>query len=189
MARRTFEPLTGGGLEGRTRAMLKVEDGCVNFCTYCVIQMCIRDRYIDLTLDGVQQNISFDFSGVRTESTHISVETWAEAVAALNGAEYTNVTYAGAEDATLTSALTLRPEKHLSIREASLTIGSGGVLTLQGNADEAANVYLQKGNLTVADGGKLTTNSQSETQNRYYNASVSAEEGVAVADGLSLIHI
>ena len=37
MARRTFEPLTGGGLEGRTRAMLKVEDGCVNFCTYCVI--------------------------------------------------------------------------------------------------------------------------------------------------------
>ena len=37
MARRTFEPLTGGGLEGRTRAMLKVEDGCVNFCTYCII--------------------------------------------------------------------------------------------------------------------------------------------------------
>ena len=25
------------GLEGRTRAMLKVEDGCVNFCTYCII--------------------------------------------------------------------------------------------------------------------------------------------------------
>ena len=26
-----------GGLEERTRAMLKVEDGCVNFCTYCII--------------------------------------------------------------------------------------------------------------------------------------------------------
>ena len=25
------------GMEGRTRAMLKVEDGCVNFCTYCII--------------------------------------------------------------------------------------------------------------------------------------------------------
>ena len=37
MARRTFEPLTGGGLEGRTRAMLKVEDGCTNFCAYCII--------------------------------------------------------------------------------------------------------------------------------------------------------
>ena len=37
MMRRVFEPLPAGGLEGRTRAMLKVEDGCVNFCTYCII--------------------------------------------------------------------------------------------------------------------------------------------------------
>ena len=37
MARRVFEELPAGGLEGRTRAMLKVEDGCVNFCTYCII--------------------------------------------------------------------------------------------------------------------------------------------------------
>ena len=35
--RRVFEVLPAGGLEGRTRAMLKVEDGCVNFCTYCII--------------------------------------------------------------------------------------------------------------------------------------------------------
>lgn len=37
MTHRAFEPLPAGGLEGRTRAMLKVEDGCVNFCSYCVI--------------------------------------------------------------------------------------------------------------------------------------------------------
>ncbi len=37
LKRRTFERLPAGGLEGRTRAMLKVEDGCVNFCTYCII--------------------------------------------------------------------------------------------------------------------------------------------------------
>ena len=37
MKRRVFEALPAGGLEGRTRAMLKVEDGCVNFCTYCII--------------------------------------------------------------------------------------------------------------------------------------------------------
>ncbi|MCI9170776.1 MAG: tRNA (N(6)-L-threonylcarbamoyladenosine(37)-C(2))-methylthiotransferase MtaB [Lawsonibacter sp.] len=37
MKRRAFEPLPAGGLEGRTRAMLKVEDGCVNFCSYCII--------------------------------------------------------------------------------------------------------------------------------------------------------
>ena len=35
--RRVFEVLPAGGLEGRTRAMLKVEDGCVNFCSYCII--------------------------------------------------------------------------------------------------------------------------------------------------------
>ncbi len=37
MSTRTFEELPAGGLEGRTRAMLKVEDGCVNFCSYCII--------------------------------------------------------------------------------------------------------------------------------------------------------
>ncbi len=37
LRRRSFEILPAGGLEGRTRAMLKVQDGCVNFCTYCII--------------------------------------------------------------------------------------------------------------------------------------------------------
>jgi DNA-binding transcriptional LysR family regulator len=37
LRRRSFEVLPAGGLAARTRAMLKVEDGCVNFCTYCII--------------------------------------------------------------------------------------------------------------------------------------------------------
>ncbi len=37
LRRREFEVLQGGGMASRTRAMLKVEDGCVNFCTYCII--------------------------------------------------------------------------------------------------------------------------------------------------------
>ena len=37
LRRREFEILPAGGMAQRTRAMLKVEDGCVNFCTYCII--------------------------------------------------------------------------------------------------------------------------------------------------------
>ena len=37
LRRRNFEVLPAGGLSERTRAMLKVQDGCVNFCTYCII--------------------------------------------------------------------------------------------------------------------------------------------------------
>ena len=35
--RRVFETLPAGAVSGRTRAMLKIQDGCVNFCTYCII--------------------------------------------------------------------------------------------------------------------------------------------------------
>ena len=34
---RDFEHLPAGGMAQRTRAMLKVEDGCNNFCSYCII--------------------------------------------------------------------------------------------------------------------------------------------------------
>ena len=37
LRRREFEVLPAGGLESRTRAMVKVQDGCVNFCSYCII--------------------------------------------------------------------------------------------------------------------------------------------------------
>lgn len=37
LKRRQFEILPAGGLSTRTRAMLKVQDGCSNFCSYCII--------------------------------------------------------------------------------------------------------------------------------------------------------
>ena len=37
LQRRTFECLPAGGMRESTRAMLKVQDGCNNFCTYCII--------------------------------------------------------------------------------------------------------------------------------------------------------
>ena len=35
--RRDFERLPAGAVDGRTRAMLKIQDGCANFCSYCII--------------------------------------------------------------------------------------------------------------------------------------------------------
>lgn len=35
--RRVFEELPAGSVSGRTRAMLKIQDGCQNFCAYCII--------------------------------------------------------------------------------------------------------------------------------------------------------
>ena len=37
LRRREFEVLPAGGLQERTRAMLKVQDGCTIFCTFCII--------------------------------------------------------------------------------------------------------------------------------------------------------
>ena len=36
-SRKKIEVLPAGAVSGRTRAMLKIQDGCRNFCTYCII--------------------------------------------------------------------------------------------------------------------------------------------------------
>lgn len=54
LRRREFEVLPAGGLEERTRAMLKVQDGCVNFCTYCIIPYTrgpIRSAPVELAVE------------------------------------------------------------------------------------------------------------------------------------------
>jgi len=48
--RRHFELLPAGAVSGRTRAMLKIQDGCVNFCSYCIIPY-TRGRLRSLPLE------------------------------------------------------------------------------------------------------------------------------------------
>jgi len=51
-ARREFELLPSASVAGRTRAMLKIQDGCDNFCAYCVIPYA-RGRVRSLSLTDV----------------------------------------------------------------------------------------------------------------------------------------
>lgn len=54
--RRVFEQLPAGAVDGRTRAMLKIQDGCVNFCTYCIIPY-TRGRLRSLPLDAAAEEV------------------------------------------------------------------------------------------------------------------------------------
>ena len=58
LRRREFEILPAGGLEERTRAMLKVQDGCVNYCSYCIIPYTrgpIRSAPLELAVEQARE--------------------------------------------------------------------------------------------------------------------------------------
>ena len=77
LKRRNFEVLPAGGLEGRTRAMLKVQDGCVNFCTYCIIPYTrgpVRSAPLEL---AVEQAVALADQGYREiVITGIEIASW-----------------------------------------------------------------------------------------------------------------
>lgn len=77
--RRVFEVLPAGGLENRTRAMLKVEDGCVNFCTYCIIPYA-RGPVRSLPLEQArQQAAQLKAEGYREiVLTGIEISSWGQ---------------------------------------------------------------------------------------------------------------
>ena len=75
--RRSFEVLPAGGMENRTRAMLKVEDGCVNFCSYCILPYA-RGPVRSLPLDkAVEQAAQLKAEGYREiVITGIEISSW-----------------------------------------------------------------------------------------------------------------
>ena len=63
--RRMFEKLPAGAVSGRTRAMLKIQDGCVNFCSYCIIPY-TRGRLRSLPIaDAVEETARLDAGGYK----------------------------------------------------------------------------------------------------------------------------
>lgn len=83
MQRRTFEQLPAGGLGARTRAMLKVEDGCANFCSYCIIPYA-RGPVRSLPLsDAVEEARRLSEQGFREiVLTGIELSSWGRDLAA-----------------------------------------------------------------------------------------------------------
>ena len=74
---RAFEQLPSGGLAERTRALLKVEDGCNNFCTYCIIPYA-RGRVRSMPLDAaVEQARGLAAEGYREIVINgIEISSW-----------------------------------------------------------------------------------------------------------------
>ena len=77
LRRRSFEILPAGGLEGRTRAMLKVQDGCCNFCTYCIIPYTrgpIRSAPVELAVEQIKTLAAQGYRELTV--TGIEVASW-----------------------------------------------------------------------------------------------------------------
>ena len=77
MQRREFEILPAGGMAARTRALITVQDGCVNFCTYCIIPYA-RGPLRSLPLEtAVQQAVQCAEAGYRElVITGIEISSW-----------------------------------------------------------------------------------------------------------------
>ena len=72
-----FEVLPAGGLEGRTRAMLKVQDGCRNFCSYCIIPYTRGARRSEPLERAVEQARELEAKGFHEiVVTGIEISSW-----------------------------------------------------------------------------------------------------------------
>ena len=77
LRRREFEILPAGGLEERTRAMLKVQDGCVNFCSYCIIPYTrgpIRSAPLELAVEQAKELAARGYQEIVV--TGIEIASW-----------------------------------------------------------------------------------------------------------------
>ena len=77
LRRRSFEVLPAGGLSERTRAMLKVQDGCVNFCSYCIIPYTrgpVRSAPLELAVEQAKDLKNQGFREIVV--TGIEIASW-----------------------------------------------------------------------------------------------------------------
>lgn len=75
--RKSMEILPSGGLEGRTRALLKIQDGCDLFCSYCIIPFA-RGRIRSLPLEESRHELQalIDQGYPEIVLTGIEISAW-----------------------------------------------------------------------------------------------------------------
>lgn len=82
LRRREFEVLPAGGQMSRTRAMLKVEDGCHNFCSYCIIPFARGPVRSLPVAEAVRQTEQLAAEGYReVVLTGIEISSWGQDMA------------------------------------------------------------------------------------------------------------
>ncbi|WP_449241220.1 tRNA (N(6)-L-threonylcarbamoyladenosine(37)-C(2))-methylthiotransferase MtaB [Desulfoscipio gibsoniae] len=70
---REFEELPGESHQGRVRAFLKIQEGCENYCAYCIIPYArgpLRSRAPENVLDGVRSLVARGFKEVVLTGIH-----------------------------------------------------------------------------------------------------------------------
>lgn len=75
MKEKIFEPLSIGSLENRTRAYLKIQDGCSQYCSYCIIPYArgpIRSRASQAVLEEVERLATHGFQEVVLTGIHVA---------------------------------------------------------------------------------------------------------------------
>ena len=146
MTHRSFEELPAGGLPTRTRAMLKVEDGCCNFCAYCIIpyargpvrslpleaalaqaRRLAEEGYLELVVTGIEIS-SWGRDLQNEDGTHPLPEDLLEALC--RAVPAMRVRLGSLEPRTVTEAFCRRlsgcpnlcPQFHLSLQSGSDTV-------------------------------------------------------------------
>ncbi|WP_317368478.1 tRNA (N(6)-L-threonylcarbamoyladenosine(37)-C(2))-methylthiotransferase MtaB [uncultured Tyzzerella sp.] len=74
MKERTFEPLSITELKDRTRAYLKIQEGCNRFCTYCIIPFArgpVRSRKPEDVIEEVEKLAKNGFKEIVLTGIHI----------------------------------------------------------------------------------------------------------------------
>lgn len=72
---KTFECLIGGAPENRTRAYIKIEDGCDRFCSYCIIPYArgpVRSRDLESIIDEAKALSESGFKEIVITGIHIA---------------------------------------------------------------------------------------------------------------------